>query len=368
MQIHNFLTDLLSSVRLLIDNHLFPHNPGFVKSYEFNLGNRTFQLGLEPTSSYALPAVIINLQDESINFGGRRSDLIQQNGLDSINKIPVLHNSTEDITAYVHEEQSIVPFSISFNCESQLQAKEIAYQIKRILPLYKNLNILEFTTFLEIDNNILFEYLKYDILLNEIDNLYTKLNHNTGNIEYCFSLAYKPLVRLDSVTTSISDSSQSTFQTQLELSYVIPFPQFLIINKDYYVENINILFSMPNQGIVVPTRNIAKKEVLDQKIDRTLIVDTELTGLPSGVNISTTDTQASVAIQFHENDFLIDNEKYSYRFTKVTADPYSASQDLVPEYYFAEDNKIVFILSLADYESIKPTTFSPLLIDFYYDL
>jgi len=235
MQIHNFFTDLLSSVRLLIDNHLFPHNPGLVKSYEFNLGNRTFQLGLEPTSSYALPAVIINLQDDSINFGGRRSDLIQKNGLESINKIPVLYNSTEELTAYVHEEQSIIPFSVSFNCESQLQAKEISYQIKRTLPLYKNLNILEFTTFLEIDNKILFEYLKYDILLSNIENLYTKINHNTGNVEYCFSLKYKPLIRLDSVNTSISDSSQSTFQTQLELSYVIPIPQYFIVGKNYFI-------------------------------------------------------------------------------------------------------------------------------------
>jgi len=366
MQIHNFLSDLLVSIRLLIDDHLFPHLPGMIKSYEFNLGNRTFQLGPEPTTAYALPAAIVNIQDEAINFGGRRSDLIQQGAFDNINKIPVLYNVDNQITVYVHEEHTVVPFSIFINCESQMQAKEIAYHIKKTLPLYKNVNILEFTTFIEIDNKILFEVLNYNILLDQISNLYTKINHNTGNVEYCFSLTHKPLIRLDSVITSISDTSQSTFQVQIELAYVIPFPMFLIIDQYSVIENINLSFNITKFPIVMfPLRNLINDSPSDQKVDRALILDSEDTYYPSGVIISKTETQVFISIQFHVDDFIIDNTIYKYRFKKVNI----VSQDLVPEYYYAEENKIVFIMSLEDYEIWwLPTSTVPLFIEFYKDL
>jgi hypothetical protein len=383
MQIHNFLCDLLASTRLLIDNYLLSNQPGLIKSYEFNLGNRTFQLGAEPTSTYALPAVIINIQDESINFGGRRSDLIQQNQLANINKIPVLSltsgtsgasglSTSTPVTVYVHEEQTVVTFSISINCESQMQAKEIAYRIKKILPLYKNINIFEFTTFLEIDNNILFDVLNYNVTKDVINNLYTKINHNTGNVEYCFSLKHNPLIRLDSVGTSISDSTQSTFQVQLELAYVISFPQHLVIDEYHLIQDINFSFNMNNWPIVMDSSNpthVVRDNEPTEKIDRTLVVDSEITYAPSGILISKTETQVFLSIQFELTDFNIDCNKYNFRFRKSTKPGKTRDEiNLTPTFVYEPDNKIVFVFTLEEYEVLIPTTSDPLFIDFYYDL
>ena len=369
MQIHNFLCDLLASTRILIDDYLFPHLPGLIKSYEFNLGNRTFQIGAEPSSAYALPAVIINIQDESINFGGRRSDLIQQNNYPNINKIPVLFNSENQMTVHVHEEQSIVSFTIAINCESQMQAKEIVYHIKKILPLYKNVNVFKFTTFLEISNNILFDVLNYDIVLSEIENLYTKFNSNTGNIEYCFSLEHNPLVRLDSATTSISDSSQSTFQVSLDLAYVIQFPQHLIIEEYNKIESINFSWNIDRLPIVmIPFGNVFYGKEPNIKVDRTLILDSEDLLYPSGTKISKTDTQVFISIQFYETDFIIDTDKYKFKFRK-TVNGFREARDLVPEFIYPSDNKIVFVLSLEEYISLglEPSSSDPLFVDFYYE-
>lgn len=390
MQIHNFLCDLLASTRLLISDHLFSHQPGLIKSYEFNLGNRTFQLGAEPTSAYALPAVIINIQDESINFGGRRSDLIQQNQMPNINKIPVLSltsgssgtigSATNPITVYVHEEQTVVTFSISINCESQMQAKEIAYHIKKTLPLYKNVNIFEFTTFLEIDNSILFDVLNYNVTLDTVNNLYTKVNHSTGLIEYCFSLKHNPLIRLDSVGTSISDSSQSTFQVQLELAYVIPFPQHLTIDEYHTINDITFSFNMNNWPIVMSSfdpKHFNQDHIPTnpERIDRTLVLDSEDTYYPSGILISKTETEVFISIQFELTDFVILDTTsdplppvYKYRFRKVTSNNTRDSIDIEPTFEYESDNKVVFIFTLEQYELLLPSSSDPLFIDFYYDL
>lgn len=368
MQIHNFLCDLLVSVKLLIDTYLFSHRPGLIKHYEFNLGNRTFQLGNKPSSSYELPAIIVSINDEQINFSGRRTDLIMQNGMHNINKTPVLYNETNEVYAYVHEEQAIVPFSISINCESQLQAKEIGYHIRKILPPYKNLNIHEFTTFIEIPNTLLFDLLNYNIYKDQIYNLYTKLNYNTGNPEYCFSLTHKPLVRLDSITTSIPDSNQSTFQTQLELSYVIPFPQFITTDQKTLIETINFSFNIDNHPIVIIpfTKYYLGKEP-NYKIDRTLLIQTEETYFPQSIIISKTETQATVSIKFELKDFIISNQ-YKYRFSKIEAG-LRKSIEPDPTFFYESENRVVFIFDIETYdEYIKPESNNPLFIDFYYDL
>jgi len=369
MQIHNFLCDLLVSIKLLVDTYFFPHNPGFIKSYQFNLGNRTFQLGPEPSSSYELPAVIVAVQDEQINFMGRRTDLIMKNNMDNINKIPVLYDETSNRYAYVHEEQTVVPFSISFNCESQLQAKEIGFQIKKILPPNKNINILNFTTYLEIPKEILFTLLNYDIQLSNIHNLYTKLNYNTGSPEYCFSLTHNPLVRLDSVSSNFQDSSTSTFQCQVELAYIIPFPQYLIVSDTPIINTINFSFNVENFPIVIiPYTKHYLGDEPNYKIDRTLLLQSENTHFPESVIISKTDLAAYISIKFELNDFIIDTNLYKYRFSKI-ANNIRDSEDFVPTYTYSEENKIVFVIDLDTYNNrFVPLSTSPLFIDFYYDV
>jgi hypothetical protein len=367
MQIHNFLCDLLVSIKLLIDNYLFPHKPGYIKSYEFNLGNRSFQLSKEPNVNYSLPAVLVSINDETINFGGRRTDLIMRNDLDNINKTPVLYNETQNIVVYLHEEQTQVFFTITFNCETQLEAKEIAYTIKRSLPLNKNLNIFSFMTYLEIDHDLLLNLLNFNIPFDNIQNLYTKLNYNTGKPEYCFSLQHNPLVRLDSVTTNISDSSQSTFQTQLELTYTIPFPQYLIIEALNLIKTINFSFNIYNHPVVmIPSTKYYLGEKSNYKIDRCLLLQSEETSFPDGIKISKTDTQVYINIQFELSDFTLDG-KYLYRFYKIINNE-RIFFEKIPSYYYHSENKAVFIFTIEDYNTIIPESVSPMFIEFYYYL
>lgn len=359
MEIHNLLSDYLVSIKILLDQHIFGFKPGFIKHYEFNMGNRAFQLGQKPNVNYELPSAIVNILDEDIYFGGRRTDLIKPNQNMNINKIPVLHNETQQVTLYLHEEHVRIPFSISINCESQLQAKEVSYQIRRILPLNKNINIFSFISFLELPLNILINSLKFNLLNDVIDNLYTKLNYNTNNIDYCYSIQYNPLIRLDSSTVSISDSTQSTFQTQLELSYLIPLPHSLVVNEYYLVELINFSFNTFNHPIVVqPFTKISGLPNPTYHIYRTLLIDNE------DYYISKTDTQAYLSIHFNPQDFLI-TEDYKFRFRKYP----NYYLNVTPTYFYTSENKVVFIFPVTDYNTyIKPELTSPTFVDFYKDV
>lgn len=367
MYIHNFLCDLLVSIKLLLDTYLFPHlGPNYIKSYQFNLGNRTFQLEKEPTLNYSLPAVIVNINDETINFGGRRTDLIMKNNLDNINKILVLYNETQNYCIYVHEEQTTIFFNVSINCESQLQAKELAYTIKRSLPLNKNLNIFKFSTFLELPHDLLLKTLNFNIPFDTIHNLYTKLNYNTGKPEYCFELQHNPLIRLDQVQTDINQQ-QSTFQTTIDLTYTLPFPQYLLSDIYEVINTINFSFNIEKHPIVtIPNTEYYLGLKPNYKIDRTLIINSEDTKFPEGVFISKTDTQVYFAIQFDVNDFIIDNTLYKYNFyKKINQRRLPTIKE--PTYYYPTENKVVFIFNIEEYnEFIIPENTNPLFIDFYY--
>jgi len=368
MQIHNFLCDLLVSIRILFDTYIFPHKPGFMTHYEFNLGNRSFQLSKEPMVNYSLPSVLVSINDDTINFGGRRTDLIMRNSLQNVNKIPVLYNETQDLYVVVHEEQTSVSFSITINCETQLQAKEIAYIIKRSLPLNKNLNIFSFTSYLEIEHSLLLDILNFNISFDKIQNLYTKLNYNTGKPEYCFSLQHNPLIKLDSVTTTV-DSTTSTSQVQIELTYYIPFPQYLLVDQLNIIKTINFSFNVDSHPIVtIPFTKYYMGDTPTYKINRTLLIQSENTQFPDSVILSKTDTQVFLSIKFELNDFIIDNTLYKYRFHKNIAGVMTpVIQE--PTYFYESENKAVFIFSLETYNDyLKPDEYSPLFIDFYYDI
>ena len=229
MYIHNFFADLLLSVRVLFDTHVF-RNDRYVRRYEFNIGNRTFQLPSQYQTNFDFPVIIVTLNDETPSYG-QRPDVTQGLvGYFNIDQIPVLYNATKETILNVQEEMVNVPITVNINCESQLQAKEVANVIRRWLPLNKFLQFLEFTSFLEVSlpflNNIYFEP---DI--DTIYNLYTKLNKRTGQVEYCFSMSYQPLIRLDSISTAIPDSTQRSFQVSADLTYMVQFPLYLYCDK-----------------------------------------------------------------------------------------------------------------------------------------
>ena len=237
MYIHNFYSDLLLSVRVLFDNYIF-HSSDYIKKYEFNYGNRTFQLDENYKQNYEFPVILVNLNNPTPTFG-QRTEVINPTPTPSINHIPVLYNKTNNNTLYIQEEQTNVGLSITINCESQFQAREIEHVILRYLPLNKYINLFSFTSFLEVDDLFLQQNL-FDPNNHDIINLYDKLNNNTGKINHFFSLLYEPLIRNESLTTSISDSNQRSFQVTLELTYSLQLPIFLFSNNYSKFTSINI--------------------------------------------------------------------------------------------------------------------------------
>ena len=176
MYIHNFYNDLLLSIRILFDNHIFSEIEDYIKRYEFNIGNRTFQLDSNYKPNFEFPIAIVSLNDDSLAFGGGRTEIIKKLPLENINQIEVLNNHTNNFKLILQEEHSIIPITITINCESQLNAKEIEVQIKRFLPVSKYIEILEFVSFLEVDSKFL-NKIQFNPVTDIISNLFIKLKN-----------------------------------------------------------------------------------------------------------------------------------------------------------------------------------------------
>jgi len=228
MQIHNFYSDLLLSIRSLFDNTIFPNN--FLKHYSFNIANRTFELSKRDYKpNRALPAVIVNLEEDQYSFGERPTN-IRHSRIENINQIPVLYDAVANKLIYVQEEQTTVTLSVNINCESQFQAKEVEFTIKRNLPLNKYTQIHSFTSFLEIHSDILLNN-GMDFNDHAITNLFTKLNNNLGDSEFCFSMNYNPLIRVESITSNINSSTQLTYQVTMTLSVMFQMPLYFLLDE-----------------------------------------------------------------------------------------------------------------------------------------
>jgi hypothetical protein len=258
IQIHNFYSDLLLSIRSLFDTQIFSSN--FIKHYSFNIANRTFELSKRDYKpNRALPAIIINLLTEEYTFGERPTN-ISQSKLPNINQIPVLYDQESNNIIYTQEEHTTVSINVNINCESQFQAKEVEFHVKRFLPLTKYTNILSFTSFLEINNQYLLD-IGIDPNDRQITNLFVKLNKNLGRLEYCYSMFYNPSIRLDSIDSSISTSSQQSFTVSLTLSLMIQVPLYIFSEKETgTIERINVDFTrIGNDPITInSTRSFIK--------------------------------------------------------------------------------------------------------------
>jgi len=241
MQIHNFYSDALLSIRTLFDKIIF--RPNFIKYYSFNIANRTFELSQRDYKpNRELPAAVIMLQTDRYNFGERPAN-IQNLTIENINQIPVLHDPKTDRTIYIQEEHIVIPIIINVNCESQFQAKEVEFQIKRFLPLTKYIQLYSFTSFLHIDPNLLLR-IDMDFTKRSITNLFTRLNKNLGRAEYCFSMFYRPLVQLTSIDTNISTSNQSNYSVNVSIELSNQCPMYIIYDvPKRTIEKINVEFA-----------------------------------------------------------------------------------------------------------------------------
>ncbi len=222
MKIHNLYSDLLRSLIFLLNNHIYGKNT--IKKFIFNIGNRTFQL--EYNTQFNLPNAIITL-NESMPLNLHPTN-IQRIGMPNINRIPVIYNRTKDLTIELQEEHYIIGINIDINCESQFHAKNLEFQLLSVMPLNKWMFQYNFTSFIEIDEDI---FNKDIISLDEHDivNIFRIYDYNQAKSIKSFAINYKPLIRLTSTSVNISSTEQRTFTLNCVLEFMIQFPQYLFI-------------------------------------------------------------------------------------------------------------------------------------------
>jgi len=366
MQIHNYFSDLLLSIRTLFDNIIF--KPNFIKYYSFNIANRTFELSQNDYKpNRELPAAIISLNDERYSFSERPTN-IQNLTIENINQIPVLFDVVTDQYIFVQEEQVNVPITVNINCESQFQAKEVEFYIKRFLPLNKYIQLYAFTSFLEIDPHILFK-LKMDYTQRDITNLFTRLNKNLGKAEYCFSIRYEPLVRLESIDPQISSSTLTKFTTNMQLDMLIQMPlHFLYNDPKPIIETINVDFtrfghepiSENSMRSVTGTCEQLRLTTPNKLVRRNLLVH-DLEEFSLDTLIVNEISYKLFAITFEFEDFII-KENFEFNFFDVNT---RFHRNIKPTLLDTDTNTVKFQFTEEEYNNyFKAEMTKPIIVQF----
>ena len=353
MQIHNFYSDLLLSIQTLFDDNIFPRS-NFIKHYSFNIANRTFELSKRDYKpNRALPAVIVNLEDDQYSFGERPTN-IYHSKMENTNQIPVLYDEITNKVVYVQEEHTTVNLSININCESQFQAKEVEFTIKRSLPVNKYTQIHSFTSFLEIHPEILLNN-KMDFNDHTITNLFTKLNNNLGDAEFCFSMSYNPLIKVESITTNIASSTQLTYQVTLNLSVMIQMPMYFLIDEiKNDILKINIDFTrFGNEPISSNSMRSFNEQTNqlhvvdpDKWVRRNVLIHdlTEYIYNPTTLIVNEIEY---FLFEIHLNpDDLVITENFIFRFFDI----YNNIHIIIPTLIDTDINTVKFQLTTTDYE------------------
>lgn len=292
MLIHNFFSDIALSIRSLFEEYIFYNKQemfesvvptkrsNFFKSFQFNLGNRNFQINdYKESGQMELPAFILNYVSDDDAFG-REASLIGNHRIVTVNEILATHNTDTTTDLIVREEQVVVSFNGQINCESQLQANEIMHIVKRFLPVGKYIQIISFSTFLEIPPFFFTD--ANDPRRQHIENLYQKYEPSTGENSYFFLSKYKPIIRLNSITADVTDNSQRAYAVSLDFEYLIQLPVYLFSTRDEdLIDRINIDFHMDDSptSIIVENDTInsdySPKEIngIPVKIDSSHIID-----------------------------------------------------------------------------------------------
>jgi hypothetical protein len=225
----------------MFDGYIFP--PNYIKSYDFNIASRSFAIHKDFETQFEFPACIATLNDDHYVFGERPNVIQHHLGPSNVNQIPVLLNFENEHRLIVQEEQVQTAISVIINCESQLQAKDVEHRIKYWLPLSKWIQFLEFTSFLEVPQKYL-ETLDFKPHDHQILNLFMRMDKDKGEVDYCYSVRYKPHIRLENISTSIGDASQRSFPVNIEMNYLTQAPMFMFCDKlPGEIEAINIIYS-----------------------------------------------------------------------------------------------------------------------------
>lgn len=232
MLIHNVHSDLLTSITYFLNNYIFNHHHIKIKYFQYNIGNSSFQLDYKTQEE--LPSAIVTLQ--TITPFINKPYVFHRNMMNNIHKIPVLYDRTKDIELLLQEEMYTIAVTININCDSQLQALEAQHRLMNYLPLNKYLQAYRYTSFFEIDPNFLSKYL-IDVSKDKIENLFYKQNKYTDTFDYCFSVEYEPLIRLNSCDIGIDSSVNSSFQVSCSFEFLTHLP--------IYIEAPNINWNNP---------------------------------------------------------------------------------------------------------------------------
>lgn len=361
MYIHNFFCDLLLSIRLLFDKHIFL--PDYIKTYEFNISNRTFSLiKNDYKTEFELPASIVTLNTDTPSFG-ERPNVIQRTTTPNCNMVSVLSDNNNNRVVYLQEEQTQITISIVINCESQLQAKESEFKIRRVLPSGKFIQFLEFTSFLEISYENLIEY-ELDPKNNHIINLFNKFNKNTGSMDYCYSVFYKPLIRLDSINTSI-DSNQRSFPVNLDLTFQIQMPMFIFAEKGATKPaSIGINFSSFGFDPIsdISTKKLTLKGKQPDQGARTVKRNLLINDLNDYVYVEFQElSKCSFAVKFAKDDFII-SPNYEFDFSCTDN---VIRTNVPPILIDPEDNRVVFEFTIDEKNKyFNPSLTRPIILQF----
>jgi len=220
MIIHNVVSDLMLALSTYLNSFISPK----IKNFQYNFANTSFVLNLDP--QFELPAAIIKL-DGLEPFVNHPYVFQFNNMADNIHQIPAVYNKTKDIEIQLQEEIYNVNITVNINCESQLQALNIHHLILNNNPVNKYLHLFEFISFHEIDTELLNKFL-FDTNNDKLNNTFLKHNKFSNELDYCFSMLYNPLTKLNMSTIDISNISASSFQVSNSFTSLFHLPMYLI--------------------------------------------------------------------------------------------------------------------------------------------
>ncbi|MFW6246965.1 MAG: hypothetical protein ACOC22_02185, partial [bacterium] len=315
----------------------------------------------------SLPAAIVKLEEERFTFG-ERPTVISRQHVPNCNQIPILSDPETKKMIYQQEEHTTINVSVTINCESQFQAKEVEYQIKRYLPIEKYIQLLTFTSFLEIPRDLL---LTLDMNFNdrEITNLFMRFNKNLGQSEYCYSVKYEPLIRLSSSSVNISSSNQRSFAANINLEYMIQIPMWICSwDEPGTIERIAIDFyrfshEPISENSVRPILNLTpddKYDKLKHVTKRNLLIhDWDDYYTTEDVTIDDTDYK-KVGIKFPKEDFIISPD---FRFN-IFDNTGKLNYNIQPEEVDTDDNYVTFLFTNSEFEKYTPSLTTPLVMQF----
>jgi len=282
MEIYNYHSDLLLSLRYFFDKFIFPSDT--IKGYQFNIGDRSLQI--KPDPKFELPRIIINYgSNKSLWYRPYTWTKTTANNM----VVPVLFNRTKNLTLELHEELFEFQINVIINCESQLSALSIEHILQSKLVLSKYFSLYSYNSFIDIDREFLISSL-FDINNDDIVNLFVKYSDIKNSTNYCYSIKYSPIIRMDNIDVPISSTDQRSFSINVGLTIINQLPiyhelstgerRYSISNKTFTYKDILIPGNLPLINIEFKKNNISYKTATVSEFDE----DTKLFTSPFFIN------------------------------------------------------------------------------------